>query len=61
VCSQTDTVPQSVHKHVKCQQDKLQYNEKALEHMTIVTEEQAKYRLQANAVIHKRYQLYASK
>jgi hypothetical protein len=32
---------------VKCKQDKPQYNEKALEDMAIVTEEQAKYGLQA--------------
>jgi lipopolysaccharide export system protein LptC len=40
-------IPSQVHKDVKCKQDKPQYNEKALEDMAIVTEEQAKYRLQA--------------
>jgi hypothetical protein len=35
----------SLHKAVKCQQDKPQYNEKVLGDMAIVT----KYRLQANS------------
>jgi hypothetical protein len=54
VWNQTDIVPQSVDKYVKCQQDKPQYNRKALEDMGIVTEEQAKYRLQENAAINTR-------
>jgi hypothetical protein len=48
VWNQTEIDSESVHKNVKCQQDKPQDNEKALEDMAIVTEEQPKYRLQAN-------------
>jgi hypothetical protein len=42
VWNQTEIDSESVYKNVKCQQDKPQYNEKALEDMTIVTEEQTK-------------------
>jgi hypothetical protein len=54
VWNQTEIESESVHNDVKCQQDKPQYNEKALEDMAIVTEEQAKYRLQANTAINTR-------
>jgi hypothetical protein len=42
VWNQSEIDAESVHKNVKCQQDKPQYNEKALEDMAIVTEEQGK-------------------
>jgi hypothetical protein len=54
VWNQTEFVPEPVHKNIKCQQDKPQNNEKALEDMAIVTEEQPKYRLQANTTINTR-------
>jgi hypothetical protein len=41
VWNQTETDSKSVHKNVKRQQDKPQYNEKALEDVAIVTDEQA--------------------
>jgi hypothetical protein len=40
VWNQTEIDSKSVNKAVKCQQDKPQYNKKALENMAIVTEEQ---------------------
>jgi hypothetical protein len=48
VWNQTEIDSESVHKNVKCQQVKPQYNEKALEDMAIVTVKQDKYRLDAN-------------
>jgi hypothetical protein len=46
-------IPSQVHKD-ECKQDKPQYNEKVMEVMAIVTEEQAKYRLQAKTAINTR-------
>jgi hypothetical protein len=50
VWNQTEIDSESIHKTVKCEQGKPQYNKKALEDTAIVTEEQPKYRLHANAV-----------
>jgi hypothetical protein len=47
VWNQTEIDSKSVHKNVKCQQDKPQHNKKALDDMAIFTEEQRKYRLHA--------------
>jgi hypothetical protein len=43
-----------VHKNVKCQQDKPQYIEKALEYMAIVTEKKLNYRLHENTMTNTR-------
>jgi hypothetical protein len=56
--NQTEIESQSVHTNVKCQQDKPQYNEKTLDDMAIVTEEQPRYRLQANTTKNTRQQLH---
>jgi hypothetical protein len=52
--NQTEIDSESLHRNVKCQQDNPQYNEKVLEDMAIVTEEQPKYRLHANTTINTR-------
>jgi hypothetical protein len=54
VWNQAEIDSESVRENVKCQQDKPQYNEKALEDKYIVTEEQPKYRLQTNTTINTR-------
>jgi hypothetical protein len=50
VWNQTEIDSKSVHKNVRCQQDKPQYKEKALEDIVIVTEEQTKYRIHTNTM-----------